>query len=133
MARGMVATDASPTATAQPARAFPERRMLLLDVGLTKSGGWYRAADEPDDGDEGQDVWKRLEEDGSGLGVDGELEGKCTREAEEQSGRERAERSPAAEDQCGEPDEPLAFSHVLVERVHEPDREIRTAERCQHA
>ena len=49
------------------------------------------------------------------------------REAEQQRRHQRAARAPAPEDQRRQRDEALADGHVLRERVHEADREVRAA------
>src|SRR5690349_2110277 len=111
----MVANEARATTIDHPARALPPRRTLLLDVGLTNGGGRYGAPDQTDDRDERQHVGQGLEEHGSGGRVDGKLKGERAREPEEDRRAEGAERSPLAEDEGGEADEPLTLGHVLVE------------------
>ena len=54
-------------------------------------------------------------------------------EAEQQRGRERAARAPVAEDDRRQRDEAAPRGHVLVERAHEADREVRPAHRRQDA
>src|SRR4051812_124676 len=127
-------TPAGTASTATPpSSAARDARWLLLRVRPANSCWWNRAPDDACDGDERQDVRECLEEHSGRVGVRGEPERECGRHAEEQGGRKRAEGAPVPEDQRGERDEPATRGHVLVERAHEADCEIRTAEGCEHA
>src|SRR3954468_21128188 len=127
-------TPAGTASTATtPSSAARDARWLLLRVRPANSCWWNRASDDARDCDERQHVGERLEEHRGRVRVRGEPERECGRHPEEQGGGKRAEGSPVPEDQCGERDEPAACGHVLVERAHEADREIRTTESGEHA
>src|SRR5579862_1130189 len=129
------ATATGSAATARTPTAIPmyPYAPLLFDIGATICGGRDRATDQPGDGDQGQQVRQRFEQRAVRLpGLDVlELrrEGAC--EPEQQARAEGAERTPLAEDQCGERDESSPGGHVLGERVDEPDREEDSAHRRQ--
>src|SRR4051812_42927718 len=126
-------TIAAGTASAptRPRTTASDARWLLLDVGAANCCGWNRAADHTGDGDQRQDIRKRLEEYRRRVGVRGESERERCRRTEEHRRRLGAERTPVAEDDRGECDEAPAVRHVLVEGADEADREVRAAERSE--
>src|SRR4051794_28209245 len=117
------------TVATRPRTTASDARWLLLDVGAANSCRWDRAADHAGDGDQRQDVRKRLEEYRRRVGVRGEAERERGRRAEEDRRRIRAERPPVPEDHGGERDEAAPVRHALVERAEEADREVGAAER----
>src|SRR5438128_9644975 len=113
IAAGIVATPARPSTTATQARR------LLLCVRATTCSWRNRAADDPGDGDQRQNVRQRLEQDG-GIRPRRRLrhaERQRGREPEQKRCRECSERPPVAEDQRRETDEAAPRGHVLVERA----------------
>src|SRR5918911_669022 len=125
---GSAATASRPAATAQGAAG------LLLLVGTANGGRRDRAADDAGDGDQREHVRERVEERAVDVPVVlAEALRERRREPEQKGGPEGAERPPLAEDERGERDEAPAGGHVLVEGVHEPDRQVRPAERGEDA
>src|SRR5829696_6699286 len=127
---------ATPAGTARIA-SVPSRTAAtadLFDVRAANGGRRDRPADDPRDGDQREHVRQGLEQQLVGLPRLDEPEplGERAREAEEERRGEGADRSPAAEDERGERDEAAAGGHVLGERVVEPDRQERAAERREH-
>ena len=122
-----------PTRPRAPTTSARERGGYCFAYGRpTAAGG--TAADHAGDGDQRQHVRKGLEEDGAGVGVRRRGGTRArSRQPNSIAARERAERPPVAEDERGERDEAAAGGHVLVERVDEADREVRAAERGEHA
>src|SRR4051794_27922073 len=107
---------------------------LLLDIWAAGGRRADGAADDAGDRDQRQDVRQGLEERPPLVAVRGrEPVGERAREAEEERRHVRREWPPLAEDECSEADEPGAGRHVLVERVHEAEREVRAAHRRDRA
>src|SRR5919204_5426811 len=137
MAAGTAASDKSANRTANRDLSLRRRLALLLDVWTANGGGWNLAPDDTGDGDQGQDVRERLEENRPRGGLRGREIGQPLRQgarkAEQEGCRPGAERAPTAEDQRGERDEPAPGRHVLAERVHETEGQVDAAERREHA
>src|SRR2546423_4036738 len=121
---GIASTASSPKNTA----ALPAR--LLLDIRTAGSRRADRAADHAGDRDQREQVRQRLEERAPLIAVRRRQPvGERARESEQQRRAPRRERAPLAEDERGEADEAGARGHLLVEGVHEADREIGAAHR----
>src|SRR5262249_26857937 len=139
--KSAAATATGIASTASVPRTIARMRAgLLLLIRPAVGGGRHRASDDTGDRDEGEDVRERLEQ---GAGAEdrrrrvdvggGHRERERRREPEQARGAERPERLPLAEDQRREGDEPAAARHLLVERMREPDREVRPSHRREDA
>src|SRR5436189_2627062 len=110
-------------AAASPSRSASEARWLLLRIRPPHRGRRDRAADHAGDGDEREHVRQRLEQHRRGVRIDGKAERERGRSAEEHRRGIGTERTPVAEDDGCERDEPTAVRHALVERADEADRQ----------
>src|SRR6476619_3301149 len=102
IATGIAATASSPNSSANGAAVFPG---LLLDVRAANGSGRSGTADHARDGDQRNDVRKRLEERRGGLRVDGQPVGDRRREPEQERRSERAEGTPVPKDERRQGDE----------------------------
>src|SRR4029453_3513870 len=100
--------------SANGAAGFPG---LLLDVRAANGSGRSGTADHARDGDQGDDVRKRLEERRGRLRVHRQPVRDRGRQPEEERRSERAEGTPVPEDERRERDEPAAAS--IPERTTE--------------
>src|SRR5439155_1106414 len=112
-------------------------RVAIRFVGKAVGGRRSRAADEPGDGEDRQDVRKRRKELHRDLHAPdrGPLQRERERcpVTEEERCDERTGGRPAAEDHRREPDESASAGHAVGERVRDRKRKVRTAERGQEA
>src|SRR4051812_40880895 len=119
---GIASIASSPKHTA--ARAA----RLLLDIRTAGGRGADRAPDHAGDRDQREHVRQRLEERPPLVAVRRRQPvGERTREAEEQRRTPGREWTPLAEDERSQADEAGTRGHLLVEGVHEADREVGAA------
>src|SRR3954454_17493418 len=125
---GIARTASAPRATA--ARAAP----LLLLIRPARGRRPDRAADHPGHRDDRQHIRQGVEQCAPLVAVGvRQAVGQRAREAEEQRGAPGRERPPLPEHEGGQPDEAGAARHVLIERVDEPERQVRAAHRRDRA
>src|SRR6266536_988971 len=105
----------------------------LLDVRAANRRWRDRSTDYACDGDQGQDIRKRLEQHRRIAPRLREAKRQRCRAAEQKRGGECTERPPVAEDDRGQRDEAAARGHALDEGAEVAERQVRAAERGQHA
>src|SRR6185436_2444046 len=130
IAAGSEAAAMSPTTTEAGALPFAIALPLLVRAADCRRAD--RAADHAHERDQCEHVRQGREQVRGDVRLPLQRDRDRAREAEEEAGREGAERVPLAEDDRGEGDVAAAGAHVLVEGAGEADREVCPTEGREH-